>query len=388
MDLESKEDSDRIQNEECNVALRSNVLSKIKRGFIYIEYKVTDCAISNNFFRESFATKEFLFYYLKHTSLMQFSDAYLRKYKLTDTNASILVFNTRLHHNENGEVIYAVADYMASGEYEGIIQSIDQFMTADQISTRYHINQNKLPLASGELCDVRNINHYAQRLNLDSLLGMNQIPPNKSKKSKKKHKNRYTAKIEAEISSIELYKIINAALHNQDKQHPMIPVISFEFEEMNVGSDQKNTDIVRYFIDRILPIQVLPGQWIGILFRGYTPISFCIDYHDIWNKIQLYNPNRDRSNYGKNINFHNDLFKLSIIPDHGSISRPREIELMQEINKQDYKIQRLTDIVSALKAKMYDCMDCKSYCMKVMDTVLNGGVFEDNNCIHCKVQYI
>eukprot|EP00486_Rosalina_sp_Unknown_P001746 CAMPEP_0201569078 /NCGR_PEP_ID=MMETSP0190_2-20130828/10563_1 /ASSEMBLY_ACC=CAM_ASM_000263 /TAXON_ID=37353 /ORGANISM="Rosalina sp." /LENGTH=323 /DNA_ID=CAMNT_0047991003 /DNA_START=286 /DNA_END=1254 /DNA_ORIENTATION=+ len=82
---------------------------KSKRaGIIYIDQAITSEAIEQKMFKESFETPQILFYNLKWTSLMQYSDQLLVEYRCNDNDKSIMIFHTDIR-NDKDEEIYAVA---------------------------------------------------------------------------------------------------------------------------------------------------------------------------------------------------------------------------------------------------------------------------------------
>ena len=287
-----------------------------QRSLMFISEQCTNNAINNGIMIEYFTTSKQLFHYLRWTIKMQQIDGFYKIFNIFNKN--IIIFNTELHDNKNGEYLYIIGSDNDKITAKSPKWKMEKFLTCQEIFNLYGIKNKYLPIGSrsngksfknlvkqnyqrkiiidGYLKKINNFKKikiinllcyiyydpfFCKKYKYSSInnIGIEsfcKLPQIKTQQKKELHK---ISPLSLQLSSIKFYKYICDGINSLNISHEFISIVSFDKHKIS------------YFIDLLLPIKLPRNNWIGIIFRNYIPISICIDCNDIKTKCKLFNAN-------------------------------------------------------------------------------------------------
>mmetsp|Transcript_57196 Transcript_57196/g.51496 ORF Transcript_57196/g.51496 Transcript_57196/m.51496 type:complete len:521 (+) Transcript_57196:40-1602(+) len=335
--LDHQNQQERVGRSSKNVNYSYYKEETIGDKIIFVPKQYTERAIYEDYILERFESNKQLFYYLRRRSNMEAIHGNLRIFKFNDGKSEILVFNTDLHCNNVSGPYYKNRLYVVGTKNDKEINDYshgyhhnhyrhnngyhhhhhknktiekwkmsEYFMTSREIRAKYGITKRDLPSGSkkilGSTNDI-NMDRLIHRKNNVSLRNYTELKPIKTKLTGHR---------------VRGHTISKQLLHQKIKEsNTFRPIISF--------SEDKNI----YYIDMVLLINIGTNStrnnydnYIGIIFRdykgdktNYMPIDMAVDCYDIRNKMMLYQPPRDESEYDQIYKYQNNISLLHLIDE-------------------------------------------------------------------------
>eukprot|EP01084_Bolivina_argentea_P063001 115101_1 len=136
--VNENDNDEKKQCEEFKVELISEVLCDA--WLMTMEQKWTEMIVNKSVICESFPKKEIFFYDLKYTMLIQQINGYYTVFKYN--HKKYVIFNTELTHSKNKRIMYIIGVKVDNGWQKA------EFMNANEITNKYGIKQNNLPIGT------------------------------------------------------------------------------------------------------------------------------------------------------------------------------------------------------------------------------------------------
>eukprot|EP01083_Nonionella_stella_P074406 201851_1 len=300
---------------------------------IFIAPEMTESAMKDKPFEESFETARHLFYHLQCQCRLQIMDGKCKLFKSIRNGRQLILFNAELQAAHTKRSLYIVG-YDNSNQHP-VKWAMERFMTEHQIQDTFALHHKDLPQPSRQRLyeNMRQMKEYKQDMNVyKDALNLSKI---KALFRVKQIKSPQKAQRPCPLvigRSLLLYCIKASIEHNE-----LQPMIYFN----------KNIQNPCYRIQILLPIEI-QNNWFGIAFdydgkNQWNAVQMCIDDVDVRRKLCFFKPSMDIEEYKW---FSNNISDISIISDdaQSKINQMNEENerLRQMIQQQDALIGTIT----------------------------------------------